>query len=170
MITDNSAMFETDTIALIVAIAAIITAIYSTIAASIRDEAHNQISVIQEILKELSTLAADHLNSTTTATPLSPQCQTLELMSSLKIDLIESSFSLLMRRCRRYFLFDANATAFTEKFTRDIADLRTSFSSLAYEQCTATDIYRINAKLNSAYAALNGYIGERFRPVFEIRG
>jgi hypothetical protein len=169
-----------DFLALVVALAAVFAAIQSTISASVRDEAHNQVAAIQGFLKELSSLATDHFKAvaqpkSTWRSPVreikSNQSDriTFECLTSLKLDLIESSIELLMRRCKSYFFFDADAKIFHVDFIRDIGDLRDALSQFAYSKPTAQDLYMLNAKLMHTYASLNVYIGERFRPVFETR-
>ena len=168
-----------DGIALIVARVAIVTSIRSTISSSVRGEVHQQASLIQGLLAELSNLAHEHyLWSMTSIEGSDEQVAIIkaqkanahEALCSMKCDLLESTLVLLVRRCARRFFFDADVEVFEVNYTRLIGNLRNELSGSCYaEDGHITFLYRIDARLVGLYAGLNEYVGERFRPVFEVR-
>lgn len=153
-------------LALIVALIAIAVTIMSASASSTRNEAHHQATMIQDLLKDIS--ESSHTYLIESSNHEAKSANAFEASSNTKCDLLESTFNLLIRRCSRYFLFDADIRKFEEEFIFLLGRLRNEISQAAY----ATDNqspHIINALITGLYTKLNDYIGERFRPIFERR-
>ncbi|WP_342307918.1 hypothetical protein WLF14_18880 [Pseudomonas fluorescens] len=169
-----------ETIALVVALFAIVASIKSTISSSVRDEVHQQASLIQDLLKDLSSLAHDyHLWTMTEMAGVdekkivvvrAQKANAHEALCSMKCDLLESTLGLLARRCSSRFFFDADAKLFKEGYIRLIGSLRDDLSTSCYTvDGYIAILYRIDARLVRLYVDLNEYVGERFRPIFEAK-
>jgi len=166
-----------DFLALLVAVVAIIAAIVSAIGSSVRNEAHHQATIIQELLKDISEITHDYFLYV--ASSIVVQDKALkdahgkkaiiyESKCSMRCDLLESSLQLLVRRCSRVLLFDADVKVFRSDFVRLLGDLRDTLSVGAYSNdTTAQSVLAVDARLVRLHMRLNTYIGERFRPVFE---
>lgn len=166
-----------DFIALVVAIVAIVAAIVSATSSSIRNEAHHQVSMIQELLKEIS--EATHLffvdmAASPTAVDKASKGIALkkslvyELSCSVRCDLLESSMQLLVRRCSRVWFFDADVEIFRSDGVALLGNLRDVLSDCAYSNAGDTaSMHKVDANLIRLHVLLNEYIGERFRTIFE---
>ncbi len=163
---------------LLIAITAIAVTLLSAKSSSVRNEAHHQVSKIQEILKSLSDLENSHLDEYYSQLSGNAGSQAsasvFEAKCSVSCDLLESAVDLLRRRCSRYLLFDANSDIFHNDFINKLGDLRNSMSAAAYvsgkeEMERKKANLKINAEIVKLYVDLNIYIGERFRPIFESR-
>jgi len=164
-----------DKIALIVAIIAIVATFISATVASVRNEAHQQATNIQAILKDLSEITHRHFEiylaedpSTIKATHL--RANIYEATFNMKLDLLESTLTLLVRRCSSMFLYDADSPEFYDRYVQMISEFRNQISDIAYsEDESRRNIYIVDGKLSLLYSELNRYIGNRFRPIFEKR-
>lgn len=166
-----------DFIALVVAIVAIVAAIVSATSSSVRNEAHHQVTLIQELLKEIS--EATHIFFVDmAASPMAEdegsrgialkKALVYELSCSVKCDLLESSLQLLVRRCSRVWFFDAEVEEFRSDSVALLGDLRDVLSDCAYSNAGNTAaMHKVDANLIRLHVCLNEYIGERFRPIFE---
>lgn len=150
-------------LAVLVAMVAVFATIISATRSSIRNEAHHLVSVIQGILNELSDLSHSKASAP----------YQYEALCNLKCDLLESSLNLLVRRCSSRFFFDADVETFRVNFIALLSRLRddaaVSDSSSVDGFDSVSELYRTNAYIKGMYALVNGYVGERFRPIFEKR-
>lgn len=167
-----------DLLALIVAVVAIIAAIFSATTSSVRNEAHHQVTLVQELLKEISQASHEFFLEASMNTPESQvlkesqakKALAYELLCSVKCDLLESSLLLLVRRCSRILFFDADVETFKSDAVGLLGTLRDDLSIGAYSiGNTMVAMHKIDADLVRLHILLNEYIGERFRPIFERR-
>ncbi|WOB60584.1 MULTISPECIES: hypothetical protein [Pseudomonas] len=164
-----------DQLALIIAVIAIVATFASATSTSVRNEAHQQANNIQSILKELSEIThrqfenylfLEQENTTIDHT----KANIYEATFNMKLDLLESNLELLVRRCSSMFFYDAESPEFYDQYIGMISDLRNQISILAYTtKDSRRSILVIDGKLTVLYSALNRYIGNRFRPIFEKR-
>lgn len=167
-----------DFIALVVAVVAVVAAIVSATSSSVRNEAHHQVTLIQELLKEISE-ATHSFFVDMAASPtgedeaskkivLKKKALVYELSCSVKCDLLESSLQLLVRRCSRVWFFDAEVETFRSDGIALLGNLRDVLSDCAYSNAdNTTAMHKVDANLVRLHVLLNEYIGERFRPIFE---
>jgi hypothetical protein len=166
-----------DFIALVVAVVAIVATIISATSSSVRNEAHHQVTLIQELLKEISEAThnffVDMAASPTIENEASKgvflkKALVYELSCSVKCDLLESSLQLLVRRCSRVCFFDAEVEKFRSDGIALLGNLRDVLSDCAYSKVgNTTAMHKVDANLVRLHVLLNEYIGERFRPIFE---
>ncbi|WP_070886796.1 hypothetical protein [Pseudomonas argentinensis] len=162
-----------DKLALIIAVIAIVATFASATSASVRNEAHQQANNIQSILKELSEITHRQFESylmleQDNATFEHAKANIYEATFNMKLDLLESTLSLLVRRCSSMFFYDADSPEFYDQYIEMISDLRNQISNFAYTtEDSRRSILVIDGKLTTLYSALNHYIGNRFRPIFE---
>lgn len=168
-----------DLMALIVAVVAVVAAIASATTSSVRNESHHQVTLVQELLKEISEATHDFfLDMSEAPNPeskvqkdlLAKKALAYELLCSVKCDLLESSLLLLVRRCSRMWFFDADVEIFKSDAVALLSVLRDALSGAAYSSHdTIIAMHKIDANLVKLHIRLNEYIGERFRPIFEQR-
>ncbi|MFF7063581.1 hypothetical protein [Pseudomonas sp. NPDC008258] len=164
-----------DKLALVIAVIAIVATFASATSASVRNEAHQQANNIQSILKELSEITHRQFESYLSlgqedATIEHAKANIYEATFNMKLDLLESTLELLVRRCSRMFFYDAESPEFHDQYIEMISDLRNQISTFAYmTKDSRRSILVIDGKLTALYSELNRYIGNRFRPIFEKR-
>lgn len=168
-----------DLLALIVGVVAIIAAIVSAIVSSVRNEAHHQATLIQELIKDISEITHHYFLDVSAVTSEGEEAAdafsgkkaiAYESKCSMRCDLLESTLQLLVRRCSRYFLFDADVNLFRSEFVELLGKLRDVLSAGAYSSSSAVQsMLAVDACLVRLHMSLNDYIGERFRSVFESR-
>jgi hypothetical protein len=163
-----------DALAVVIAVIAIVAAIGSTAASSVRNEAHHQVTIIQDLLKEISEVTHSFFLDASTVDVseemLGRKSLAFESVCSMKCDLLESTLSLLVRRCASMFFFDADVRAFNSDFVELLGKLRDVLSRAAYAKSVGVqEMYAVDACLVRLHIRLNDYISERFRPVFESR-
>lgn len=160
-------------IALVIALIAIIATFAAARAASVRNEAHQQVGNIQALLKDISDITHRYFSeinekSISLLNSKNQRANTYEALCNMKLDLLESSLSLLVRRCTSVLFFDANSPDFHESTIQLIGNLRDSISKHTYTiQSPYFSAYTIDAALTNIYSELNDYIGSRFRPILE---
>lgn len=170
---------------LFIALSAIIVTIFSARSANVRGEAHHQISKMQGVLDSLTAMKNDYLCGSISLSLLNDssdssdrsdsrlvrrQGMAFEANCSAKCDLLESALDLMVRRCARSLLFDADVIVFRDNFKDHLGLLRNEISNAAYSlKNPQSDNMRINARITKLYTMLDCYIGERFRPIFESR-
>ncbi|MCM8559771.1 hypothetical protein ACLE2W_06480 [Pseudomonas shahriarae] len=167
-----------DLLALIVGVAAIVAAIFSAVGSSVRNEAHHQATVIQDLIKDISEITHNYFFTVTGEASTQKNCgdkvadtrkaMIYESKCSMRCDLLESALQLLVRRCSRSLLFDADVEVFRSDFVGLLGSLRDTLSVGAYSsENTVQSILVVDAGLVRLHMRLNDYISERFRPVFE---
>lgn len=165
-----------DLLALVVGVVAIIAAIVSAVTSSVRNEAHHQVTLIQELLKEISEVTHNFFLDVSTSPVLEDAQKVMlgkkalayESICGMRCDLLESTLTLLVRRCSRVWFFDADIEAFNSDYIELLGKLRNVLSSGAYANSGSVQaMYVIDASLVRLHIRLNEYIGERFRPIFE---
>ncbi|WJD61541.1 hypothetical protein [Pseudomonas kurunegalensis] len=162
-----------DKVALLVAVIAIIATFLAAKSSSVRNESHQQVNNIHALLKEISDITHRYfegyvVTAQDTLDIDKRRANTYEAVCNMKLDLLESSLTLLVRRCTSYFFYDANSAEFLESYIDKIGAMRDKISEKAYlETFPHSSIFSIDSSLTRLYADLNQYIGDRFRPVFE---
>ncbi|MGY2215728.1 hypothetical protein [Pseudomonas sp. SDO558_S425] len=165
-----------DMLALVVGVSAIVAAMILAVRSSVRNEAHHQVTVIQELLKEISEVThVFFLDVSGSSSPksilvanLAGKALAYESRCSMKCDLLESSLVLLVRRCSRVWFFDADVEVFHSDFIELLGRLRDALSSGAYSNNVGVQsVFTVDAHLVRLHIRVNDYIGERFRPIFE---
>lgn len=162
-----------DKVALVVAVIAIIATFLAANSSSIRNESHQQVNSIHTLLKEISDITHRYFEGYAAAAQNSltidqRRANTYEAVCNMKLDLLESSLMLLVRRCTSYFFYDANSAQFLESYIDKIGSMRDKISEKAYmDTFPHSSIFAIDSSLAGLYAELNQYIGDRFRPIFE---
>jgi hypothetical protein len=165
-----------DKVALLVAVIAVVATFLAATSSSTRNESHQQVNNIHTLLKEISDITHRYFESYITDAQNVPdivqqRANNYEAVCNMKLNLLESSLTLLVRRCTSYFFYDANSAEFLEGYIDKIGAIRDKISELAYLNTSPnTSIFTVDASLARLYAELNQYIGDRFRPIFEKRG
>lgn len=162
-----------DKFALLIAVVAVIATFVTARSSSIRNESHQQVNNIHTLLKEISDITHRHFEGYVASTnndlkTVQRRANNYEAVCNMKLNLLESSLTLLVRRCTSFFLYDANSAEFLETYIDKIGAMRDKISENAYLNTYPNDsMFSIDSSLARLYAELNQYIGDRFRPIFE---
>jgi hypothetical protein len=165
-----------DKVALLVAVIAVVATFLAANSSSTRNESHQQVNNIHTLLKEISDITHRYFDSYIAGTQngsdiVQQKANNYEAVCNMKLNLLESSLTLLVRRCTSYFFYDANSAEFLEGYIDKIGTIRDKISEHAYLNTSPnTSVFTVDASLALLYAELNQYIGDRFRPIFEKRG
>lgn len=158
-----------------VAVVAVIATFLAASSSSTRNESHQQVNNIHTLLKEISDITHRYFETYISKTQhgsdmVQQRANNYEAVCNMKLDLLESSLTLLVRRCTCYFSYDADSAEFLEGYIDKIGAIRDKISEHAYIVTTPNNsIFIVDASLARLYADLNQYIGDRFRPIFEKR-
>ncbi|WP_047541919.1 hypothetical protein [Pseudomonas simiae] len=162
-----------DKFALLIAVIAVVATFVTARSSSIRNESHQQVNNIHTLLKEISDITHRHFEGYVAGAKkgsksTQQRANNYEAVCNMKLDLLESSLTLLVRRCTSYFLYDANSAEFLESYIDKIGAMRDKISDNAYlHTFPNSSMFSIDSSLARLYAELNQYIGDRFRPIFE---
>lgn len=164
-----------DKVALLVAVIAVVATFLAASSSSMRNESHQQVNNIHTLLKEISDITHRYFETYIAGAQngsdiVQQRANNYEAVCNMKLNLLESSLTLLVRRCTSYFFYDANSAEFLEGYIDKIGAMRDKISEHAYLTTTPnSSIFTVDASLARLYAELNQYIGDRFRPIFEKR-
>jgi hypothetical protein len=164
-----------DKVALLVAVIAVVATFLAASSSSMRNESHQQVNNIHTLLKEISDITHRYFDTYIASVQgdsdvVQQRANNYEAVCNMKLNLLESSLTLLVRRCTSYFFYDANSAEFLEDCIDKIGAIRDKISEHAYLNATPSNsIFTVDASLARFYAELNQYIGDRFRPIFEKR-
>lgn len=164
-----------DKFALLVAVIAIVATFLAARSSSIRNESHQQVNNIHALLKEISDITHRHfegyaIDAQNDVGAVQQRANNYEAVCNMKLNLLESSLTLLVRRCTSYFFYDANSAEFLESYIDKIGAMRDKISENAYLNTYPNNsMFSVDSSLARLYAELNQYIGDRFRPIFEKR-